>query len=181
MNFGPLEFAEYLRRDAQRGESAAVNAARATQPPDHEPVNLLRVVSGPRTLRPRARAGQLEPVSVHEAVASNHTRGGRMRNVVQVLVRKADRPLVLVLSSHQSVEWHLSRAPGALVLAVLLSGFGSSTVLGVDPGTVHRIGGYYAFRRGSAAYRHLESEVLRCAGRTIEDFRSAYAESSIEI
>ena len=181
MNFGPLEFAEYLRRDSQHGESATVDAARAAQPPAHTPVNLLRVVSGPRTLQHRPSAGQMETVDVHEVVALNHSRDGSAPNVVRVLVRKTHRAVVLVLSSHQAVEWRISHAAGVVVMGVLLSGSGSSTVVGTGAGMVHRIGGYYAFRRGLPAFRHLESEVLRCAGRAIDHFHSAYAAGSIEI
>ena len=45
MNYGPLEFANYLSRDEPRGESAIVKAARAAQPLPTTPVNLLRVTS----------------------------------------------------------------------------------------------------------------------------------------
>ncbi len=51
----------------------------------------------------------------------------------------------------------------------------------MQPGEVHRIGGFYAFKRGSVEFRHLETEVLRCTGRTIENFRSVYAGARFDI
>jgi hypothetical protein len=53
MNWGPLEFAEYLRRrEQEQGIAATTRAARAAAPAS-VPVNQLRVVSGPRTCQSR--------------------------------------------------------------------------------------------------------------------------------
>ena len=41
MNYGPLEFADYLRKTDDRAESPIVRAARAARPGIAEPVNLL--------------------------------------------------------------------------------------------------------------------------------------------
>ena len=59
--------------------------------------------------------------------------------------------------------------------AVLLSGYGESTVTGAGNALVTSIGGFYAFKRGSAEFKHLEKEVRRCTGRNIERFQSEYA------
>ena len=40
---------------------------------------------------------------------------------------------------------------------------------------VTSIGGFYAFKRGSAEFKHLEKEVRRCTGRGIDRFQSEYA------
>lgn len=180
MNYGPLEFADYLRRDGQRPESGTVRAARAAAP-EPVPVSQLSVVSGPRALSSLARHAQLEAVSVHEAVSMSPPTEPLRPGVVEVLVRSSMRPVVLVLSSHQSVVWRLSPAPESRIAAVLVSGYGNSIVEGVGLERVHRIGGFYAFKRGSAEFRHLESEVLRCTGRNIENFQSVYAGSRFEI
>ena len=70
-----------------------------------------------------------------------------------------------MLSSHQTVHWELTLAPGATLRAVLLSGYGESTVAGAGDALVTSIGGFYAFKQGSAEFKHLESEVMRCTGR----------------
>ena len=88
---------------------------------------------------------------------------------------------MLVLSSHQTVHWELALEPGATLRAVLLSGYGESTVAGAGDALVSSIGGFYAFKRGSAEFKHLESEVMRCTGRDIDTFQSVYAGRSFEI
>jgi hypothetical protein len=180
MNYGPLEFADYLRRSDQCPESATVRAARAAAP-EQVPVNRLSVVSGPHALPALARNAQLEAVSVYEAVAMSPPSEPRQPGIVEVLVRPTPRPVVLVLSSHQGVEWRIAPAPGARIAAALVSGFGASNVKGIEPEQVHRIGGFYAFKRGSVEFRHLETEVLRCTGRTIENFQSVYAGARFDI
>jgi hypothetical protein len=64
---------------------------------------------------------------------------------------------------------------------VLLSGYGESNVQGAGDAVVASIGGFYAFKHGSAEFRHLESEVTRCTGRRIGTFQSVYAGRSFVI
>lgn len=176
MNYGPLEFAAYLnRRDSKRKESAAVKAARDAAPVAAPPKNQLTIISGPGTLSRLARSAQVEAVSVYEAVAMRAPSMPQKQGPVRVVVRRTARPVVLVLSSHQTVDWRLDVAEDAELKAVLLSGYGESTVAGAGMALVTSIGGFYAFKRGSAEFRHLEDEVLRCTGRNIENFQSVYA------
>jgi hypothetical protein len=182
MNFGPLEFAAYLdRKDSKKKESAAVRAARDAAPVQAPQQNQLTIVSGPPKMSRRSRAARVEAVSVYEAVAMRAPCTPRKQGPVRVMVRQTPRPVVLVLSSHQTVEWELDVATGVELKAVLLSGYGDSTVAGAGLAPVSSIGGFYAFKRGSAEYRHLEDEVLRCTGRHIENFQSAYAGSQFEV
>jgi hypothetical protein len=184
MNFGPLEFGEYLKgKDARNQESAAVEAARHAAPV-HVPVegnNELTIISGRQALSLLDRAAQVEAVSVYEAVAMRPPSSPLKHGPVQVVLRRTPNPVVLVLSSHQTVEWELEVAEGAELKAVLLSGYGESTVAGAGRAQVASIGGFYAFKRGSAEYRHLEDEVLRCTGHNIENFQSVYAGHRFEI
>jgi hypothetical protein len=178
MNYGPLEFADYLRRNTRNVDSATVRAARAAQP-TAAPMNLLRVVSGPTRLEPTGRSANPEPVNVYELVAMNPPDLARSPGRVSVSVTSSECPVVLVLSSHQPVQWRLSVAPGADLRALMLSGFGHSTVIGGQGIAVHRIGGFYAFRRGSVEYRHLESEVRRCTGHAIGHFQTLQVGNSL--
>jgi hypothetical protein len=182
MNFGPLEFASYLgRKDSKRKESAAVKAARDAAPAPLPPKNQLTIISGPGTLSRLAQSAQVEAVSVYEAVAMRAPSMPQQQGPVRVAVRRTSRPVVLVLSAHQTVEWELDVAPDAELKAVLMSGYGESTVAGAGAALVTSIGGFYAFKRGSAEFRHLEDEILRCTGRNIENFQSVYAGHSFEI
>jgi hypothetical protein len=182
MNYGPLEFAAYLHRKGNgKQESATVRAARAAAPEATGSQNLLTIISGTELLPRLARGAQVEAVSVYEAVAMRVPCAPPTCGPVKVLVRAARRPVVLVLSSHQAVAWELELAPGARLAAVLISGYGASTVAGAGDTQVSSIGGFYAFKRGSAEFKHLESEVLRCTGRHIEVFQSVYAGNSFEV
>jgi hypothetical protein len=182
MNFGPLEFAAHLsRKDSSRKESAAVKAARDAAPAQAPSRSRLTIVSGPASLARVARGARIEAVSVYEAVAVRAPSMPAQDGPVRVIVGRGARPVVLVLSSHQRVEWQLELAPGAELQAVLLSGYGDSTVSGAGTARVSSIGGFYAFKRGSAEFRHLEDEVLRCTGRNIDNFQSVYAGHVFEI
>jgi hypothetical protein len=182
MNFGPMEFAAYLgRKGSKRKESAAVKAARDAAPAPPPPKNQLTIISGPGTLSRLARSAQVEAVSVYEAVAMRAPSMPQGQGPVRVLLRRSARPVVLVLSSHQTVEWHREIAAEAELKAVLLSGYGESTVAGAGTALVTSIGVFYAFKRGSAEFRHLEDEVLRCTGRNIERFQSVYAGHTFEV
>ena len=181
MNYGPLEFAAYLaRRDDSDEDSAVVKAARDAAP-DTRPANRMTVISGTTSVRRMARAAQIEAVSVYEAVAVHSPRIPRLRGSVKVLVRDRSRPIVLVLSSHQTVNWELVLEPGATLRAALLSGYGESKVDGAGDALVTSIGGFYAFKHCSAEFKHLESEVMRCTGRHIGTFQSVYAGKSFVI
>src|SRR5687768_2749690 len=121
MNYGQLEFAAYLRRTAPRGESATVRAARAAAPGAPQ-LSRLTLVSRTRTC---ATVSAAERADVYEAVALT---AAPRQGDVWVRLQSASRPAVLVLSSHQAVRWQLSCAPDARIEAVLLSGYGDSTV-----------------------------------------------------
>jgi hypothetical protein len=181
MNYGPLEFAAYLRRKGtKKSESATVRAARAAAPVVR-PANHLAIISGFSRLTRLSRAAQVEAVSVYEAVAMRAPCEPRVTGPVHVCVRPTLRPVVLVLSAHQTVQWVIDLVPGASLAAVLLSGYGESTVAGAGAAVIESIGGFYAFKRGSAEFRHLEQEVLRCTGRNIDNFQSVYAGKAFEI
>jgi hypothetical protein len=181
MNYGPLEFAAHLaRREDDQDDSAVVKAARDAAP-DTSPANRLTIVSGTTSLKRTAQAAQVEAVSVYEAVAVHSPRIPRLLGSVKVLVRDCSRPIVLVLSSHQTVNWELVLEPGATLRAALLSGYGESKVDGAGDALVTSIGGFYAFKHGSAEFKHLESEVMRCTGRHIGTFQSVYAGKSFVI
>lgn len=179
MNFGPLEFGAYLRRhDTREEDSAEVRAAREAAPRPDPASNRLAVLSGPDELTPLLRDAQVEAVSVYEAIID---RGPGRGDPVRVRVQPAWRPVVLVLSSHQAVQWQIDAAPGADLRAVLVAGSGESRVSGTQDIPVSSIGGFYAFKQGSQQFRHLEQEVLRCTGCAIEHFFGMYAEDHFDV
>ena len=89
--------------------------------------------------------------------------------VVQVNVSTTDRPVVLVLASHESVVW-LVDAPGDNVRQVLLSGQGRSHAFGLKNVRQTNIGPAWAYAPGTADYRKLEAEVEKRLGHGIDQF-----------
>jgi len=171
MNFGPLEFGAYLRRqESYEEDSAEVRAARDAAP-RLDPASLRLGVRAMRDAKP-------DPVSVYEAIIDRVPGRG---DPVRVRVQPAWRPVVLVLSSHQAVQWQIEAASGVDLRAVLLAGSGESSVSGVPGIAVSSIGGFYAFKPGSLEFRHLEREVLRCTGCAIEHFHRTYAEGHFDV
>ena len=180
MNFGPIEFAAYLRRRGMRGgEAAAVTAARDAAPAPPVERNRLAVVSGAAELAHSSRNPALT-VGVFEAIAGPVNAAAAARPL-RVRVKSSAGPVVLVLSSLQGVRWNVELAPRAALVAVLLAGCGDSTVTGVGEVPVLSIGGFYAFRAGSEEFRHLENEVLRATGCGIHGFERARADGDVEI
>jgi len=175
MNYGPLEFAAHLRRRTQN-DSSTVRAAREAAAVPREQENRLTIFSGPRELRPMAPGAGAPRVDVFEALATNTSTD--TYKPLHVAVSSNLRPVVLVLSAHLPLCWHIDVASGAQLQAVLLAGSGDMQVQGTGEALVTSIGGYYAFRPGSDAYRHLEQEVLRTTGATIERFQGASATGS---
>src|SRR5689334_21552453 len=145
MNYGPMEFAAYLeRKDSARGESATVKAAREAAPkssPKERESNRLTVISGGPMKSRLARNTKVDAISVYEAVAVRAPYAPEPSEPVHVVVREPQRPVVLVLSSHQTVQWEITLERGARLSAVLLSGYGESTVSGAGDALVTSIGG----------------------------------------
>lgn len=179
MNYGPLEFGAWLRRQQSReGDSAEVHAAREAAPQSVADGNRLAVISAKDQRAPGLRNARGDAVSVYEAILD---RAQDRDDPVRVRVQPAWRPVVLVLSSHQPVSWKVEAEPGVDLRAVLLAGSGDSQVSGTGAIPVRSIGGYYAFKHGSLEFRHLEREVLRCTGCAIEHFYGAYAEEHFDV
>jgi hypothetical protein len=177
MNYGPREFAAYLRRkDAERNESAKVVAARDAAPP-RSVANRLAIIAGPREMRRVARDPDAVPVHVFEAIATRTEAGaGPMKIVVE-----SPHFVVLVLSAHQEVTWQIQSVAGTRLAAVLLAGCGQAQVHGAGAAPVSSIGGYYAFRRGCGEFRHLEDQVRRLTGQGVARFRSEYSGTGFDV
>src|SRR5678815_1921976 len=95
MNYGPIEFAAYLRRRQSRaGESAAVKAARDAAPVPPLERNRLSVVSGAQELTRSARNPVLT-VGVFEAIAGPIK--GEAGESLRVRVGASAGPVVLCL------------------------------------------------------------------------------------
>ncbi|MCA3217925.1 MAG: hypothetical protein ACK5UM_20090 [Pseudomonadota bacterium] len=125
---------------------------------------------------------QVHMVGVYEGQGPSRPGvGPREPRNVRVVVRPSARPMVLVLSSYESVNWIVVNA-GAQISAVLLSGYHPSAVAGIGAQPVLRIGSAYAYSAGSAEYENLRRAVTRYTGpREIRSFQGSYSGADFSV
>ncbi len=120
---------------------------------------------------------KVEAVGVYQGTRTSGRTSSEGRNmgVVDVLVRPGPRPLILVLSSYEPVQWRISLATGARLAGVLLSGYHQSLVTGAGSARVLEMGRLHAYERGSSEYNALDREVRHWTGNQgIQVFQGRY-------
>lgn len=121
-----------------------------------------------------AMMGLPRDAAVHMIGAYEGTGSGRANRSVRVVVRPSTRPLVLALSSYESVRWVIVNQ-GAKISAVLLSSYEPSTVIGLLDTPVQRIGSSYAYKAGSPEHTRWRQEVQQYVGPLdIRSFQGQY-------
>jgi hypothetical protein len=123
-----------------------------------------------------AADASIQAVGVYEAENSSRGAGPtakRWPGPIMVIVRPADRPIVLVLTSYEAVTWNLNVMPGARLKAILLGGYHSSTVTGAGNTRIVSIQPY-AYEANSSGYAALDNEVMRQTGQRIGAFQGRY-------
>ena len=137
-----------------------------------------------------APAGQIDvptdarvlAIGIYEAADGVHSfNGPRKAGTVQVFVMKSARPIVLVLSSYEPVNWNLQLQDGAKVSHVLLSGYHASQVFGAREASIESIGTQYAYQRGSVQFETLDGLVRQFTGKRIGSFQGAYSGGSFTL
>jgi hypothetical protein len=103
-------------------------------------------------------------------------RGGSVR----INVAQDSLPLVLVLSSYESVNWVINPG-GRKIAAVLVSGYKPSTVTGQGKADVLRVGSRYAYKLDSSEYLNLKTDVARYINNPIQSFQGAYKGQAFEV
>lgn len=122
-----------------------------------------------------AKDARIEAVGVYESTDGSHGPGKpRRAGPVMVRVRRSGKPVVLVLTSYEPVQWHVSTDPGARVAAILTGGYYQSEVRGQTARQID-IGRVYAYEQGSGEYGRLEVEVARRTGKRIDQFQGRYS------
>ncbi len=125
---------------------------------------------------------QVHMVGVYEGKrAAAEPAGARGKRDVRVMLRPSSRPIVLVLSSYEPVNWILVNG-GARLSAVLLSGYSDSAVTGIGSTRVLRIGTAYAYSTDSAEYARLRQTVTRYTSpREIRSFQGGYSGAEFSV
>ncbi|WP_162314242.1 hypothetical protein [Pseudoxanthomonas yeongjuensis] len=117
----------------------------------------------------------IETVGVYEGEGAVHGAGSSVRTpgTVQVMVRRG-RPVILVLTSYEPVNWIVKPEPGAKVLAVLHGGYHPSQVHGAGEARTIDLGRIYAYKRSDAGFGRLDAEVRQRSGKGIDRFQGSY-------
>lgn len=142
-----------------------------------------RSPSGEQTpLHVQLREAQIEGIGVYQgAGGSRGAAQARTSGVVEVRVRRSPKPVALVLSSYEPVRWMIITESGARLAAVLVSGYGASTVVGAGSARVDQLGRSYAYERGSRGYAELQQTVVSWAGKPMTYFQGRYEGSSFAV
>ncbi|RVT51544.1 hypothetical protein [Rubrivivax albus] len=131
--------------------------------------------AGGRPVLSLTKETQVEGVGVYEGQGAKHGYDKpRTAGAVEVRVRRSSKPIALVLSSYEPVQWVVVLEPGARLAAVLLSGYHESTVKGASTAPVYQIGRTYAYSMGGGGYAALQHEVVRWTGKPISAFQGRY-------
>ena len=123
----------------------------------------------------------IEAIGVYEGNDASGPDRKRQTGSVAVKVRRGAKPLVLVLSSYESVRWVLEVEPGARLQAVLVFGYAPSTVQGAGSVRMLMLGSQYAYQPGTPGYAALDREVRRQTGRNMSIFQGRYAGGSFSV
>lgn len=140
---------------------------------------------------PRANAGgilrvpadaDVRAVGVYEAADGSHGVGkARKAGSVRVFVSRSKRPIVLVLSSYEPVNWIVQLHDGAKVSNILLSSYHGSQAFGAVGARIESIGTQHAYKRGSSDFEALDAQVERFTGKRIGSFQGAYSGTSFSL
>lgn len=120
----------------------------------------------------------IETVGVYEADGdrARHSRGPgqpRQAGTVRVMV-KAGKPVILVLTAYEPVNWIIQAEPGATIAAVLHGGYHQGNVYGADTARQHYMGRIHTYRRGGSEFSELDREVRSLTGKGIGRFQGSY-------
>ncbi len=125
---------------------------------------------------------KVEGVGVYEGAGARHGLGQpRSPGAVEVIVRRTTRPLALVLTSYEPVNWRITLMPGAELAAVLVSGYYESRVTGAGDARVVNMGRNYAYERNAAGYADLQRDVTQWVGRPMSSFQGRYKGGSFTV
>lgn len=159
---------------AARRSAADVAAVAATKDgPRSNPVNAMLPVPADAVV---------EGVGVYQGgPMGSQSTGGHKTGYVEVRIKRSSKPIVLVLSSYESVRWMLISEPGARLAAVLVSGYYPSQVVGAGSARVVMTGSSYAYKMESPEYRNLNLDALKWTGKSIGLFQGRYAGGSFNV
>ncbi|WP_434563003.1 PQQ-binding-like beta-propeller repeat protein [Pseudomonas sp. Z4-20] len=121
-----------------------------------------------------AKDAQIEGVGVYESSNTLPKGPGNRPGSISLAIRPTARPLILVLSSYESVTWRISPQDRDSIKLILLSSYYPSSVEGAGDARTVVINGGFAYSREGENYAHLRKAVLAQTGRDIQIFQGSY-------
>lgn len=186
----PIEADTYLRRlpvadtpvlpAAMEGDLAAAMAMRAALLAETARGNI--AAGSDQNLATLASIADIETIGVYEGEGAVHGAGSNVRTpgTVRVHVRRG-RPVILVLTSYEPVNWMITPEHGAKVLAVLHGGYHPSQIHGAGDARTIDLGSVYAYKRDDAGFHKLDAEVRQRSGKPVSRFQGAYNRGSFHV
>ena len=108
-----------------------------------------------------------------EAVGVYETKD-RSPSGVNVIVKKSDKPLVLILSAYEPVRWNLIKETGANLVAVIATGYNLPEVTGAGASKTVIKRGNYAYQQSGSEYAALNNDAIMWTGKPISKFQGTY-------
>jgi hypothetical protein len=115
---------------------------------------------------------QIEAIGVYEAK-------DKSPSGINVIIKKSDRPIVLILSSSELVRWNLIKEPGVNLAAVIATGTRLPQVTGVGDTkiVIMKANKYYPYQQKDLSYKTLNEESIMWTGKQIDRFQGSYSGS----
>lgn len=120
-----------------------------------------------------AKDALIEGVGVYESANTLPQGPGNRPGSISLAVRPSTRPLVLVLSSYESVTWRITQGRERIGL-ILLSSYYPSSVQGAQGVRTVLISGGHAHAREGEGYPRLNQAVRAQTGKDIQVFQGSY-------
>lgn len=127
-----------------------------------------------------AADARIEGVGVYESSTPRSSGPGNRPGNVELLVSPANEPLVLVLSSYESVNWRL-RGRLEQVKLILLSSYYPSSVEGAGSIPVRVIDGGHAYSQQGAGFRRLSNSVEAQTGKPLRFMQGSYKGAAFSV
>ena len=128
-----------------------------------------------------AKDAQIEGVGVYESSNNLYKGPGNRPGSISLAIRPTARPLILVLSSYESVTWRISPQDKNNIKLILLSSYYPSSIEGAGNARTVVINGGFAYSRESEDYAHLRQAVMGQTGKDIQFFQGSYKGSHFSV
>jgi len=93
---------------------------------------------------------------------------------ISVIVKRSDRPIVLMLSAYEPVRWNLIKESGANLAAIIATGYNLPQVTGAGATRTLIKRGSYAYHKNGPEYAALNSDAMMWTGKPISKFQGTY-------